>query len=173
MKDFAKIILLCGLFLIGCSYYGTDTYLKPVNKTNIICSGIEIEIYPILIDRDKKAHAFAGIPYFPSILKSSPSAIGEIRLWFTNIKNYKIGSFDDIYLYNKTTEQTLKARDIWKSKVVEQKGIRYFGCVYKFGNINGSDVYEIHFNETFLNCNIEPVPLVKQLSKGYHPVLLQ
>jgi len=172
-----KIIILaficCNLFLGACSYYGSNTYLSPDTESNIICSGVEIEIYPILIDRKKTAHAFAGIPYFPSIINSKPTEIGEVQIWYKNIGKNIIGNIDDISLNIIGKDVTISPADVWKSKVVEKDGIRYIGCIYKFDQLDKSENYQLMFRDDFINCKISPLLLRKEKHSGYHQVLLQ
>lgn len=172
-----RIIILaficCALFLGACSYYGSNTYLSPDTESNIICSGVEIEIYPILIDRKKTAHAFAGIPYFPSIVNSKPSEIGEVHIWYQNIGKNIIGNIDDISLSIIGKDIAIFPTDMWKSKVVEKYGIRYIGCVYKFEQLDKSEEYQLMFREDFLKCNTSPVLLHREKRSGYHQVFFQ
>lgn len=161
--------------LAGCSYYGTNTFLVPTAKDRIIkCSEIQIEILGVLTDQDKKANAFAGIPYSPSLIKSNPPGFGELNVRYSNLPDGNICTPEDLLLIDIVNNQIISPAEVLKSKLVNQGGMKYLGCNYKFGNqLNAAHEYAVRFKDGFLGCKISDVPMKIEKDQGYHQVLLQ
>ena len=162
------------LLMTGCSYYGTNTFLAPLNKGKAVsCPNVDLDIGRILIRQEKKSYAFSGIPYFPSIGSSDPAQIGELDIWYRNIDNTEVCTTEDLLLQDGHGSLIYKPQTVWKSKLVEKDGIKYQGCIYKFGRIDEHQQYLLKFKEGFLGCQITMVQLTIEKDDGYHQVLMQ
>lgn len=174
-----KTLLLVSLFLIqyvlvGCSYYGENTYLEAVGEKTISCLEVKATIDPMLIDFDKKASAFAGVPLFPSSSKRNPSAeFNTLYVWYENIGEKEVCSLDDIDLEEVGNGKHFFPKEIWQSKIVEKDGIRCVGCMYTFDEIDKDIDYNLIFKEEMFDCNLPIVPLTQRVHSGYHRVLVQ
>jgi len=177
MNRTIRMITAMGIFLVlaGCSYYGTNTFLVPADKDrNIECSNMKLEVGGILTAQEKKAHAFAGIPYFPEIINSTPIELGELPIWYQNIPDDNICTTDDLILKSNISQIAILPIGIWKSKLVEKNGMKYLGCNYKFGQqLDVTQEYSISFKNGLFNCNLPEVRLTIKNDSGYHQVLIQ
>jgi len=182
MKALA-IILLTGCFAFGCSYYGQNSYLIPASGNNwevigqrakYVCAGTTIEIFPTIMDRDKKALAFIGIPYFPGIDTAFPSDVGELQVGYTDIDTKAVCSDTDLRIKTENGNVELSPMSVWKSRIVENNGAKYVGCLYKFGEgLKRHKSFTVHFQNDFLGCDISPMKLRVEKKSGYYAVPVQ
>jgi hypothetical protein len=156
--------------------YGTNTFLAPNEDGKVIqCGDVKIEIRGgILIDRQKLVHAFAGLPYFPAIVSLPLPELGDLSVWYSNIPDENICAVNDLILQNKQISLSRTPKEIWKSKLVENGGIKRLGCLYRFRkDLQESQDYVIQFRDGFLGCAIPEIPLEIKKKGGYHQVLVQ
>lgn len=169
-------------WLSGCSYYGTDTYLVRTDSANFACADVTLKFNPILLARDKTAHAFAGIPYFPAIGKSAPGWGRELRVDFTNLKTAQFRNLgrtqvcdpSDLWLRAEPGAGRIPVGKVWASPPIRSSdGILYRSCVYGFGDLDATKDYSLEFRDDFLDCHIPALPLARESTSGYHGVVLQ
>lgn len=172
-KSFYLIALMAGL--TSCSYYGNDHYLAPEDNRSIHCGESTISFGAILLQQDKSAHAFAGIPIAPSASDSQPSWRGEMRVNFDNVGTdaYRVCKTSDLYLQSGAWIKTYP-KEIWKSQVLIQNGRTHVGCTYKFGQLEDFGAASIRLvADAFRTCNTSTITLRNKSTSGYHSVPLQ
>lgn len=167
------MVMLAVFLFGGCAYYGTDTFLVQSSEDKyVMCSGIKIRVDGMLSAQNNKVFAFAGIPLFPSVTTSHH--IGELHVWYENIPDGDICTTTDLYLKDMITESIHLPNDIWKSKIVEKDGVKYMGCIYKFGQqLDYRHEYSVYFSDNKFDCEIPVIQLTIKQDSGYHPIPLQ